>query len=312
MILLAHSHQNKTVNNKNRTVLVLGAGGMLGHMAMRVLSANHRTFGTTRSNKDEQKKLTRFIRPEQWIENVDVRSASEIEKVIRQIRPDVIINCIGLVKQKMDSHSYIDSIEVNALLPHRLHKIAEHHGSKLIQISTDCVFTCNPGVKHQNDEPNARDLYGITKSLGEVNYGNSLTLRTSIVGRQIYGNESLFECILSQREKTIEGYRNAKYTGLTTNALCNVIDFLIRERMELTGIWQVSSEEISKFELVTGINRAFSLYIEVIENHDFFCDRRLDSEPFRRETGFRIPTWDEMIEHLIEDDKNYAQGTNAQ
>jgi dTDP-4-dehydrorhamnose reductase len=294
---------------QKRIVLILGAGGMLGHMAMRVLSENHRTFGTTRSERDSQKKLSRFMQPEQWIENVDVRNLSQLESVVTHIQPDVIINCVGLVKQKMDSHSYIDSIEINALLPHKLHQIAEHHGSKLMQISTDCVFSCSSGVKYQNDEPNSRDLYGITKSLGEVNYGNSLTLRTSIVGRQIYGNESLFEWILNQRGKTIEGFRNAKYTGLTTNALCNVIDFLIRERMDMSGIWQVSSEEISKFELVTAINRALSLDIEIVENHDFFCDRRLNSEPFRRETGLRIPTWDEMIEQFAEDDKNYAQGT---
>jgi dTDP-4-dehydrorhamnose reductase len=292
---------------QKRTVLVLGAGGMLGHMAMRVLSVNHTTFGTTRSSKDNQKKLSRFIQPEQWLENVDVRNLAQLENIVDHIRPDVIINCVGLVKQKMDSHSYIDSIEINALLPHKINHIAENHGSKLIQISTDCVFTCSPGAKNQNDEPNARDLYGLTKSLGEVSYGNGLTLRTSIVGRQIYGSESLFEWILNQRGKTIEGYRNAKYTGLTTNALCRVIDFIIRERMDLTGIWQVSSEEISKFELVKRVNDALLLNIDVLENQDFFCDRRLDSGPFKEETGVRIPTWDEMIDQFSEDEKNYLE-----
>lgn len=288
-----------------RRVLVLGAGGMLGHMAMRVLSTNHHTYGTTRSSKKEQTKLSKFMTTDRWIENVDVRNLAQIENVIEQIQPDVIINCIGLVKQKMDSHSYIESIEVNALLPHQLHRIAERQKSKLLQISTDCVFTCTPGIKYQDDVPDARDLYGVTKMLGEVNYGNALTLRTSIVGRQVYGSESLFEWLLSQRGRTIDGYRNAKYTGLTTQALCEIIDFLIRERMDLCGIWQVSSDEISKYELATKLNEQLSLNMEVRENHEFSCDRRLDSEAFRRETGIRIPSWNEMIKQFADDQYAY-------
>lgn len=293
--------------NSRRRALVLGAGGMLGHMAMRVLSRSHQTYGTTRSSKKEQTRLSRFITSDQWIENVDVQDLTQIENVVKKIRPDAIINCVGLVKQKMDSRSYIESIKVNALLPHQLNQIAERQDSKLIQISTDCVFTCQPGIKYQDDVPDARDLYGITKMLGEVNYSNALTLRTSIVGRQLYGNESLFEWLLSQKGKTIDGYRNAKYTGLTTQALCEIIDILLRKRMDLCGIWQVSSDEISKYELATKLNKKLSLNIEVRENLEFSCDRRLDSGPFKRETGIRIPTWDEMINQFADDQKAYRE-----
>jgi len=288
-----------------KTVLILGAGGMLGHMATRVLAENFEVFGTTRGNETSVPMLGKFLSKDSWITGVNVVNDQEVERVLDLIKPDAVINCVGLVKQKMDNSSYIESIEVNALLPHKLYLLCQKYGSKLIQISTDCVFTCDPGMKSQTDTPNAADLYGRTKFLGEVDYGTALTLRTSIVGRQISGQESFFEWVLSQRGKTANGYVNALYTGLTTFALSRVISEVLSNHFSLSGLWQVASEPVSKYELMKKLNSELTLDIDIREDTDFQCDRRLDGSMFTKKTNISIPTWDEMIGQFSNDQVNY-------
>jgi dTDP-4-dehydrorhamnose reductase len=293
------------MNSKSTKVLILGAGGMLGHMAARVLSETFDVYGTTRGDKSSAPMLKKILKDNFWITGLDVLDSEQIENVLTTIKPDVVINCVGLIKQKMDNTSYIDSIEINALLPHKLYLLCERHQSKLIQISTDCVFTCEEGIKSQFDRPNAVDLYGRTKLLGEVDYGNALTIRTSIVGRQINGNESFFEWVLRQRNKVANGYSNAQYTGLTTFALSRVISAILHNQPTLSGLWQVASEPISKYELMQKLNQELSLGITIQKDVEFRCDRRLDGMPFISATGIRIPTWDEMIKQFSTDDVYY-------
>ena len=288
-----------------KKILVIGAGGMLGHMAVRVLGETFEVFGTTRSDSQSSPLLSQFLDPEKWLPGIDVLNEKHLENVFEHVKPDVAINCVGLVKQKMDSTSYIESLEINALLPHKLFVLGEKYNVKIIQLSTDCVFTCEDGIKRQTDVPNANDLYGRTKHLGELDYGNALTLRTSIVGRQLSGHESFFEWILSQQGKVSSGYRNALYTGLTTHALSNVMCKIITDHFWLSGIWQIASEPISKFELMTKLNRSLNLKIDIREDTEFKCDRRLDGTQFFETTGIRIPTWDEMIQQFSDDQVSY-------
>ena len=293
------------MKSQQKKVLILGAGGMLGHMAVRVLGENFEVFGTTRGNESSVPMLRKFLSKDSWITGVNVLNDQEVERVLDLIKPDAVINCVGLVKQKMDNSSYIESIEINALLPHKLYLLCQKYGSKLIQISTDCVFTCDLGMKSQGDDPNATDLYGRTKFLGEVDYGTALTLRTSIVGRQISGQESFFEWVLSQRGKTANGYANALYTGLTTHALSRVISEVLVNHFSLSGLWQVASEPISKYELMKKLNSEMTLDIDIREDTDFQCDRRLDGSMFTKKTNISIPTWDEMIGQFSSDQVNY-------
>jgi dTDP-4-dehydrorhamnose reductase len=293
------------MNSQQKKVLILGAGGMLGHMAIRVLGENFEVFGTTRGNVSSVPLLGKFLSEESWIPGVNVLNDQELDRVLDLIKPDVVINCVGLVKQKMDNSSYIESIEINALLPHKLFLLCQKYNSKLIQISTDCVFTCDPGMKSQADLPNAADLYGRTKFLGEVDYGTALTIRTSIVGRQISGQESFFEWVLSQSGKVANGYANALYTGLTTFALSKAISQILTNHFSLSGLWQVASEPISKYELMKKLNSELSLNIDIREETDFQCDRRLDGTPFIKKTEINIPTWDEMIGQFSSDQISY-------
>lgn len=280
---------------------------MLGHMAVRVLGDNFEVFGTTRGERSSIPLLGKLLDGDHWITGVNVLNEKEIESVFRLVEPVAVINCVGLVKQKMDNLSYIESIEINALLPHKLFQLCQHFGSKLIQISTDCVFTCDDGIKRQTDYPNAVDLYGRTKLMGEVDYGTALTIRTSIVGRQISGQESFFEWVFSQRGSAPQGYVNALYTGLTTFALSNVISQILKYHYSLSGVWQVSSDSISKYEIMKMLNRELSLEIDIQRDTSFYCDRRLDGKLFREKTGITVPTWDEMINQFASD-QNFYQG----
>jgi dTDP-4-dehydrorhamnose reductase len=291
--------------SQHKRVLILGAGGMLGHMAVRVLGENFEVFGTTRGDASSLPILGKFLGKDSWITGVNVLNDDEVDRVLNTIRPDVVINCVGLVKQKMDNRSYLESIEINALLPHKLFSLCQKYDSKLIQISTDCVFTCEEGIKRQDDIPNAVDLYGRTKLLGEVDYGTALTIRTSIVGRQLSGQESFFEWVLSQAGKSANGYANALYTGLTTFALSTVISEVLSDHFSLSGLWQVASEPISKFEIMKKLNSELGLEIDIHEEVAFYCDRRLDGSRFIKETEINIPTWDEMIGQFSSDQVNY-------
>ena len=284
---------------------MLGAGGMLGHMAVRTLSQEHSVVGTTRAHPEPKSALARFLPIEDWIGGVDVRQEHQLLSLMEKVKPDVVLNCVGLVKQKMDALSYQESIEINSLLPHRLARLCDVNDVKLIQISTDCVFGCGPGVKSQFTEPDASDLYGKTKFLGEVTYGSALTLRTSIVGRQLSGEESFFEWVLSQRKRKVKGYQRALYTGLTTMELTRIISKIISEKTQLVGLWQIASPAISKYDLIDRLNKMLNLGITLVPDNDFICDRRLDGAPFESHAQIQVSNWENMLTEFVTDQKNY-------
>jgi dTDP-4-dehydrorhamnose reductase len=176
-----------------KKILIFGASGMLGHMLIRVLSPNHHVIGTTTSQYNVQSPLARILSKDNLIDLVDVHNLSTVEIAIRDTKPDVIINCVGLIKQKMGTTNSVEAIQLNSLFPHQLAEICLESNIRMIHFSTDCVFQGIPGIKRVSDTPNATDLYGLSKLLGEVNTPSSITLRTSIVGRQLFGSESLFE-----------------------------------------------------------------------------------------------------------------------
>ena len=299
---IAGLHTRSTISTR---ILLLGASGMLGHMLARVLAPDHFVIGTTLSQYNERSHLVRILSKDNWIDQVDVRSLPMVEKVIRDSRPDVIINCVGLIKQKMNSGNNTEAIHINSLFPHQLAQICEVTNSRLIHFSTDCVFDGKPGIKLVTDTPNATDLYGLSKLLGEVDDGTCITLRTSVVGRQLYGAESLFEWARSQRGNQISGFTNAIYSGLTTLALSKIIKNVIEEHPHLVGIHQVASSPISKFELISKLNRLLELGLTINPNIDFHCDRTLDGTRFTESTKIAIPSWDDMLAEFAADQSFY-------
>ena len=287
-------------------ILVLGATGMMGHMACRVLAADHDVFGATRARPDPDAALARFLPTERWIGDVDVHRWDTVVAAMERVKPTVVLNCVGLVKQLAEAEDPIACIEVNALLPHRLALLAELMGAKFVHLSTDCVFSGRRGNYKDDDVPDPMDLYGRSKLLGETTNGTALTLRTSIIGRQLSGSTGLLEWFLSQRGGHIRGYARALYTGLTTRALSHVIGRVLNEHSSLSGVWQVASSAINKYDLLERLNRAMELNVTIDKDEDFSCDRRLDGSRFAGHTGISAPTWDEMVADIKEDDVNYS------
>ena len=302
---MTENNNRDTKHKSTKRILVLGASGMLGHMLVRVLAPKHQVFGTTSSKYDEQSPLARILNESNWVARVDVRNLSTVEEAIRETQPEVVINCVGVIKQKMESSNIKDAILINSLIPHQLANICNQTQSRLIHFSTDCVFDGSPGIKKVNDVPNATDLYGTTKRLGEVNYAPALTLRTGFVGRQLSGFEGLFEWVRSQRGNTIDGYQNAIYSGFTAMALSRIIRQIIEEHDQLSGLHQVAGNHINKFELITKLNKYLDLELTINRNTDFMCDRSMDGSEFTKLTDIAIPSWDDMLIEFAADQDFY-------
>lgn len=297
-------------NNQNRpeakSILVLGAAGMLGHMLVRTLSDSHRVVGTTSHAFGHSGKLTEILPRDRCVDLLDVRDFIKVGRTIRDWQPDVVVNCIGLIKHKMDDDRVLDTVLINSVFPHQLARQCDELKTRLIHFSTDCVFDGNPGVKRLTDTPDATDVYGTTKRLGEVGYGTSLTLRTSFVGRQIVGAEELVEWVISQRSGQITAFKNAIYSGLTTRALSDVVRQIIDRHPNLVGLYQVASSPITKFDLISHLNDKLQLHITINPDTKFKCDRTLDGSDFSRVTGIRVPSWEEMLKEFCSDQAFYA------
>jgi dTDP-4-dehydrorhamnose reductase len=218
-----------------------------------------------------------------------------------------MINCIGIVKQAEAAKDPVTSIEINALFPHRLARLCQERGIRLIHISTDCVFSGRKGDYSENDLSDAEDLYGRTKFLGEVSGKGCLTLRTSMIGREIETSNGLIEWFLSQEGKTIDGYTGAIFSGFTTNALAEIITNIIYKQSELHGVWHVASAPISKFDLLLLVKQIYGLNIKIEPNQSVVCDRSLNADRFRKTTGFVPPTWHDMIEQMYRDPTPYSE-----
>lgn len=282
-------------------VLILGCNGMLGHRLFLELKKNHDVYGTLRDN---QIKFD-YLDKNKIISNCDVRDISNLEKIVNEINPEVIFNCVGIIKQIEDSNDPIACIEINALLPHKLAKLFSEN-RRIIHFSTDCVFDGAKGNYSEKDIPNATDLYGMTKTLGEVrNNKNFLTIRTSIIGREIEPKGSLIDWFLSQEGKEIKGFTNAIYTGLPTLTLAKIIENYILPNKNLSGLYHISSSPINKFELLKLVKDEFKNNIKIVPFEDFKIDRSLDSSHFSNETGFKAPSWTTLVKDINIDSSLY-------
>lgn len=283
-------------------VLVFGAGGMLGHKLMQVLGTGHEVFGTVRDNVDG---LDPFAAVESLIPRVTVEDVESVRYAIEKVRPDVVVNAIGIIKQLPDSTNVITTLTVNSIFPHRLAELSSEFGFRLITISTDCVFSGSRGNYSEADVPDAPDLYGKSKNLGETTGDNCLTIRSSIIGHELGSAHSLVDWFLSNRGGKVKGFANAIYSGFPTVVFAAIIDNLIRNHPKLSGLYHVSSEPINKFDLLKMIDEEYAANIEIDRDEEFTIDRSLDSTKFRTETGFAPASWSEMIKVMAEDAKIY-------
>ena len=286
-------------------ILILGGNGMVGHMLIKQLSKKFEVFSTLRNkNKfDSINFFENFLNKENCFFIDDINESEALEKIIDRLSPDIVINCIGVIKQREESQDLINMIKVNSLFPHILNTICYSKKIKLIHISTDCVFSGEKGNYSDSDYPTPIDRYGETKLLGEIKSNNALTIRTSFIGPEILNKKSLFEWIMSQKNSEIDGYTNAIYTGLTTLEFSKILINIIDNYLYLEGVWQISSSQISKFQLIKMINKKFELNIRINPNDSFKCNRSLDSMRFKEETTIKVSSWETMIEDLYNEIK---------
>ena len=287
-------------------VLILGSNGMLGHKLYQVLSPLCEITGTVRGPFSDIARYG-FFQPSQIVPDVDCRDIARVESVIEETRPNAVVNCVGVVKQLEKDKGVLLSIWLNSLFPHQLYHVCQAKGVRLIHISTDCVFSGRKGRYREDDASDAEDVYGKTKHLGEVTGPGALTLRTSFIARELASSNGLLEWFLSNRGGRVQGFTNAIFSGFTSLHLSRIIADVIRNHPNLSGLYHVSSEPISKFDLLTLINRAMKLNIEIEEFPGFHCDRSLDSSRFRKETGFAAPSWEQMIDELARDAGQYLK-----
>jgi dTDP-4-dehydrorhamnose reductase len=288
--------------------LVLGAGGMLGHRVFLALRARHpETVGTLRQPLADPRVHRIPLLAQNMIGGVDAENLCSLGKLLRERKPRVVVNCVGVVKQRAQAREALPSIALNALLPHRLAAWCAEWGGRLIHISTDCVFSGRRGNYTEEDASDAEDLYGRSKYLGEVTTENALTLRTSMIGRELFHSDSLLEWVLAQQGKQVKGYRRALFSGLTTPRLAALIADLAERPAGLNGLYHVASDPISKHDLVCLIRDAFRLDLQVLPDDDVVCDRSLSGERFAAATGYRCPPWPQMVAELAADPTPYEE-----
>jgi dTDP-4-dehydrorhamnose reductase len=283
---------------KAMKIFILGAGGMLGHKMYQELSSHFPdTYACFRKPFQDYEEFGVF-NPEKVIDKVDVLPFANLNDVLDKLKPDVIVNCLGITLRKAEVKDLDYCLELNSILPHMLDCWAAQNNSHLIHFSTDCVFDGVEGGYTEVSFPSAKDIYGRTKYLGEVSGPHSLTLRGSMIGRELHRKTELVEWALSQRGQTIKGYSKVIYSGVTTKVMSGLVLSILKRPTLLSGLYQVSSKPISKYELLQKMNRAFSLNMQIIEDCSYVSKKDLVGSKIQREMDFVCPSWDEMIDQL--------------
>jgi len=283
-------------------VLVLGGGGMLGHKLCQVLAPDFAVYAALRSGaSDIGDKLG--LPAERVLDGLDAQSENSLAKIFDLARASTVINCVGIVKQLELASERRPSIEINSLLPHRLHELCRISGARLIHVSTDCVFSGSKGNYTEDDFADAYDVYGRSKWLGEVTASDALTIRTSIIGRQLTSHRSLLDWFLLNKNSSVGGYSKAIFSGLTTLELSNVIGQIIRDHKSLSGLHHLAAEPIDKYHLLSLIKEIYALKINIDLNDQLNIDRSLSDAKFRAATGIARKSWPLMIEEMCQFDQ---------
>lgn len=276
-------------------VLVLGGDGMLGHQVVRRLSSSHDVVTTVRNAAPAT--IKDCLSHSRIITGFDARVPDASLTLLLAERPQVVINAVGIVKQRSAAADPLESIAVNSIFPHRLARACRLAEARLIHVSTDCVFSGQKGDYSETDNPDPVDLYGRAKLLGEVSGQGCLTIRTSIIGLELTHHSSLIEWFLRQ-EGDIHGYTRSIWSGLTTAELARVVDMLVTDHQDLDGIWHVSGPPISKYTLLTDLAALLGRSSTVLPDDSLVIDRSLNSDRFRSAVGYSPPSWEQMLPEL--------------
>ena len=279
-------------------VLVLGATGMLGNAMLRVFSASP---GCTAEGSARSAAGVRLLPESLWPAvhtGVDVENPDALARLLGRVRPQVVVNCIGLVKQLAEADDPLAALPINAMLPHRLSALCALVGARLVHISTDCVFAGSRGGYTEADLPDAQDLYGRSKLLGEVTGdAHAITLRTSIIGHELASAHGLVAWFLAQ-SGAVRGYAKAVFSGLPTVELAHVVRDHVLPRPDLHGLYQISAAPIDKLTLLRLVAAQYGRKTKIVSDERVVIDRSLDSTRFRQATGYAPPDWPELVRRM--------------
>ncbi len=292
-------------------VLVFGAGGMLGYTLYRHLAADSdiEVHGSLRTPLPRNYPLPARGRLHIGIDALD---EAAVDALVRLVKPDALINCVGLIKQREQAQDPLAAIALNASLPHRLARACTAAGARLIHVSTDCVFSGRKGSYRETDPADADDLYGRTKRLGEVDYGGHLTLRTSLIGHELARGISLVDWFLGQRG-AVTGYGGAVFSGMPTVEIARVLRERILPRRELAGLYHLSAAPIDKDRLLRLVARQYRHDIDIHREMQPAIDRSLDSSRLRAALDYAPPAWEALIDAMHADYlQAYAPGRRSQ
>jgi len=290
-------------------VTVLGASGMLGHKIFQRLRS---TFPCTtaimrRAKTSLPLRHIDLFQGSDVCDGIDCMNAELLQLTLARIQPDFIVNCVGIIKQRPQASDAVASIAINALLPHQLAAWAQAWGGRVIHFSTDCVFSGARGSYIEEDASDAHDLYGRSKFLGEVIAENALTLRTSMIGREIEEHRSLLDWFLAQKGRSVRGYRRVIYSGVTTNHLADLVSAIIEDHPELSGLFQVVTSPISKYDLLCLLRDAYSADIVVEPDDREVSDRSMLGNKLQRAIGYVAPSWSDLVQQLAADPTPYER-----
>jgi dTDP-4-dehydrorhamnose reductase len=292
-----------------KKVLVLGGSGMLGHKVWQLASERTDAYATIRAERLSGP-AGAILRPERTITGVSAEEPETVSRALDESGAELVVNCVGIVKQDERASDPVASIEVNSLFPHRLAHLCASRGVRVVQISTDCVFSGRQGDYSETDTPDPEDLYGRSKLLGEIDGEGCLTFRTSIIGRELERALGLVEWFLAQRGGEIRGFTRAVFSGLTTGALAQAILDLADRHPDLHGIWHLASEPITKHDLLVALRDAYGLDVVIDPDDSVVIDRSLSSARLTEATGWSAPAWADMIDGLVSDPTPYDELRN--
>ncbi len=273
---------------------MVGASGMIGSTMLRVLSEqlDWEVFGTVRD--EAVKRFFSAAIGRRLMDGIDVEREDSLVRMLNQVRPDVVINCAGLTKHKPEAEEPLVAIPINSLMPHQLAGLCKLGGARMIHVSSDCVFSGEKGGYTEDDFPDARDVYGKSKALGEVVYPHTVTLRTSTIGHELQSKYGLLDWFLSQEGKC-KGYARAVFSGLSTVVFAQVVRDVVIPRQELFGLYHVAAKPIAKLDLLKIIADVYGKAIEIVPDDNLVIDRSLDGKRFEMATGYVAPEWPELI-----------------
>lgn len=284
-------------------IMIFGANGMIGHRVLSALRSHQDldVYGVIRKESSNYKNYNLFN--QNIYEKIEVMNWSQVEKILENLKPDIIVNALGITIRKQEIADLELALNINSFFPKRLQRWAQGNNARVIQLSTDCVFDGASGQYLETSQTSAIDNYGRSKYLGELEGENALTLRFSCIGRELDAHTELLDWFLFQKSKSIKGYSNAMYSGLTSTVIAKEICRIIREFPNLNGIYQLSSDPISKYDLLCLAKTHFKLDVEIEKFDNYVSDKTLNCDKYKKATGFKPASWDEMMRELASDQR---------